>query len=260
MNKGLAKRIVPCLDVKNGETVKGTNFVNLRSAGDPVELGKAYSDAGADELVFLDITASYEGRRTFTDMVTRVAAEINIPFTVGGGINTLGDVDRLLNAGADKVSINSAAILHPELINEITNHYGSQVCVCAIDARMDNDGWHCYIKGGRERTELGLFDWAKEVEDRGAGEILFTSMNHDGIKKGFANEALARLAEEVSIPIIASGGAGTMEHFKDAFNIGKADAALAASVFHFGEIKIPELKAYLKNNDINVRLQYGNRL
>ena len=260
MNKGLAKRIVPCLDVKNGETVKGTNFVNLRSAGDPVELGKAYSDAGADELVFLDITASYEGRRTLTDMVTRVAAEINIPFTVGGGINTLGDVDRLLNAGADKVSINSAAILHPELINEITNHYGSQVCVCAIDARMDNDGWHCYIKGGRERTELGLFDWAKEVEDRGAGEILFTSMNHDGIKKGFANEALARLAEEVSIPIIASGGAGTMEHFKDAFNIGKADAALAASVFHFGEIKIPELKAYLKNNDINVRLQYGNRL
>ena len=260
MNKGLAKRIVPCLDVKNGETVKGTNFVNLRSAGDPVELGNAYSDAGADELVFLDITASYEGRRTFTDMVTRVAAEINIPFTVGGGINTLGDVDRLLNAGADKVSINSAAILHPELINEITNHYGSQVCVCAIDARMDNDGWHCYIKGGRERTELGLFDWAKEVEDRGAGEILFTSMNHDGIKKGFANEALARLAEEVSIPIIASGGAGTMEHFKDAFNIGKADAALAASVFHFGEIKIPELKAYLKNNDINVRLQYGNRL
>jgi len=260
MNKGLAKRIVPCLDVKNGETVKGTNFVNLRSAGDPVELGKAYSDAGADELVFLDITASYEGRRTFTDMVTRVAAEINIPFTVGGGINTLGDVDRLLNAGADKVSINSAAILHPELINEITNHYGSQVCVCAIDARMDNDGWHCYIKGGRERTELGLFDWAKKVEDRGAGEILFTSMNHDGIKKGFANEALARLAEEVSIPIIASGGAGAMEHFKDAFNIGKADAALAASVFHFGEIKIPELKAYLKNNDINVRLQYGNRL
>jgi cyclase len=152
------------------------------------------------------------------------------------------------------VSVNSAAILHPELINEITNHYGSQVCVCAIDARMDDDGWHCYIKGGRERIELGLFDWAKEVEDRGAGEILFTSMNHDGIKKGFANEALARLAEEVSIPIIASGGAGTMEHFKDAFNIGKADAALAASVFHFGEIKISELKAYLKNNDINVRL------
>lgn len=254
MNKGLAKRIVPCLDVKNGETVKGTNFVNLRSAGDPAELGKAYSDAGADELVFLDITASYEGRKTFTDMVTRVAAEINIPFTVGGGINTLEDVDRLLNAGADKVSVNSAAILHPELINEITNHYGSQVCVCAIDARMDDDGWHCYIKGGRERIELGLFDWAKEVEDRGAGEILFTSMNHDGIKKGFANEALARLAEEVSIPIIASGGAGTMEHFKDAFNIGKADAALAASVFHFGEIKISELKAYLKNNDINVRL------
>ena len=207
-SKGLAKRIVPCLDVKNGETVKGTNFVNLRSAGDPVELGKAYSDAGADELVFLDITASFEERKTFTDMVTRVAAEINIPFTVGGGINELKDVERLLNAGADKVSINSAAIRHPELINEIANHYGSQVCVCAIDARLDPDGWHCYVKGGRERVELGLFDWAKEVADRGAGEILFTSMDHDGVKQGFANEALARLAEEVSIPIIASGGAG----------------------------------------------------
>ena len=207
-SKGLAKRIVPCLDVKNGETVKGTNFVNLRSAGDPVELGKAYSDAGADELVFLDITASFEERKTFTDMVTRVAAEINIPFTVGGGINELKDVDRLLNAGADKVSINSAAIRHPELIDEIANHYGSQVCVCAIDARLDSDGWHCYVKGGRERVELGLFDWAKEVADRGAGEILFTSMDHDGVKQGFANEALARLAEEVSIPIIASGGAG----------------------------------------------------
>ncbi len=238
-SKGLAKRIVPCLDVKNGETVKGTNFVNLRSAGDPVELGKAYSDAGADELVFLDITASFEERKTFTDMVTRVAAEINIPFTVGGGINELKDVDRLLNAGADKVSINSAAIRHPELIDEIANHYGSQVCVCAIDARLDSDGWHCYVKGGRERVELGLFDWAKEVADRGAGEILFTSMDHDGVKQGFANEALARLAEEVSIPIIASGGAGKMEHFRDAFTQGKADAALAASVFHFGEIAIP---------------------
>ena len=224
-NKGLAKRIVPCLDVKNGETVKGTNFVNLRSAGDPVELGKAYSDAGADELVFLDITASFEERKTFTDMVTRVAAEINIPFTVGGGINELKDVDRLLNAGADKVSINSAAIRHPELINEIANHYGSQVCVCAIDARLDPDGWHCYVKGGRERVELGLFDWAREVADRGAGEILFTSMDHDGVKQGFANEALARLAEEVSIPIIASGGAGKMEHFRDAFTQGKADAS-----------------------------------
>ena len=253
-NKGLAKRIIPCLDVKNGETVKGTNFVNLRSAGDPVELGKAYSDAGADELVFLDITASFEGRKTFTDMVTRVAAEINIPFTVGGGINELKDVDRLLNAGADKVSVNSAAIRNPELINEIANHYGSQVCVCAIDARLDPDGWHCYVKGGRERVELGLFDWAKEVADRGAGEILFTSMDHDGVKQGFANEALAQLAEEVSIPIIASGGAGKMEHFRDAFLLGKADAALAASVFHFGEISIPDLKKYLREEGINVRM------
>ena len=234
-SKGLAKRIVPCLDVKNGETVKGTNFVNLRSAGDPVELGKAYSDAGADELVFLDITASFEERKTFTDMVTRVAAEINIPFTVGGGINELKDVDR-------------------ELISEIANHYGSQVCVCAIDARLDADGWHCYVKGGRERVELGLFDWAKEVADRGAGEILFTSMDHDGVKQGFANEALARLADEVSIPIIASGGAGKMEHFRDAFTLGKADAALAASVFHFGEIAIPDLKQYLREEGINVRI------
>jgi cyclase len=252
--KGLAKRIIPCLDVKNGETVKGTNFINLRSAGDPVELGKAYSKAGADELVFLDITASYEGRKTFTDMVTRVATEINIPFTVGGGINELKDVARLLNAGADKVSINSSALRNPALINEISSHYGSQVCVCAIDARLDEDGWHCYVKGGRERTDRGLFEWAKEVADRGAGEILFTSMDHDGVKQGFANEALAKLSEEVGIPVIASGGAGTKEHFKDAFTLGKADAALAASVFHFGEIKITDLKHYLYNEGINVRI------
>lgn len=252
--KGLAKRIIPCLDVKNGETVKGTNFINLRSAGDPVELGKAYSKAGADELVFLDITASYEGRKTFTDMVTRVAAEINIPFTVGGGINELKDVARLLNAGADKVSINSSALRNPTLINEISSHYGSQVCVCAIDARLDEDGWHCYVKGGRERTDRGLFEWAKEVADRGAGEILFTSMDHDGVKQGFANEALAKLSEEVGIPVIASGGAGTKEHFKDAFTLGKADAALAASVFHFGEINISDLKHYLYNEGINVRI------
>ncbi len=252
--KGLAKRIVPCLDVKDGETVKGTNFVNLRKAGDPVELGKAYSEAGADELVFLDITASFEGRKTFTEMVTRVAAEINIPFTVGGGINELADVERLLYAGADKVSVNSAAIRRPELINEITTRFGSQVCVCAIDARLDDDGWYCYVKGGRERVELKLFEWAHEVEDRGAGEILFTSMNHDGTKNGYANEALARLSEELSIPIIASGGAGTKEHFRDVFKIGKADAALAASVFHFGEIPIPELKSYLLNEGIYVRV------
>ena len=178
---GLAKRIIPCLDVKDGETVKGTNFVNLRSAGDPVELGKTYSEQGADELCFLDITASFEGRKTFTEMVTRVAQEINIPFTVGGGVNELVDVERLLYAGADKVSVNSAAIRRPELINEITSRFGSQVCVVAIDARLDEDGWHCYLKGGRERTERGLFEWAHEAQERGAGEILFTSMNHDGV-------------------------------------------------------------------------------
>ena len=251
--ESMAKRIIPCLDVKDGMTVKGTNFVNLRAAGDPVELGKAYSQAGADELVFLDITASHEGRKTFTDMVSRVASEINIPFTVGGGINELSDVDRLLGAGADKVSVNSAALRHPELIDQITSRYGSQVCVCAIDARLDADGWHCYVKGGRERVERGLFEWAREVEQRGAGEILFTSMNHDGVKNGYANEALARLSDELSIPVIASGGAGTMEHFRDAFALGKADAALAASVFHFGEISIHDLKEYLWQEGINVR-------
>ena len=250
----LAKRIIPCLDVKNGETVKGTNFVNLRSAGDPEELGKMYSDQGADELVYLDITASHEGRKTFTDMVTRVAQEINIPFTVGGGINALEDVERMLAAGADKVSVNSAALRRPELIDEIVKHFGSQVCVCAIDARNDEDGWHCYVNGGRIRVERTLLDWAKEVSDRGAGEILFTSMDHDGVKQGFANEALAMLSEQLPIPIIASGGAGKREHFLDVFTQGKADAALAASVFHFGEIPVPELKQWLRQQGVNVRI------
>lgn len=250
----LAKRIIPCLDVKNGETVKGTNFVNLRSAGDPVELGKLYSEQGADELVFLDITASHEGRKTFTDMVTRVAYEINIPFTVGGGINQIDDVTRLLNAGADKVSVNSAALRNPKLIDEITNRYGSQVCVCAIDARYDDDEWYCYLNGGRIRTEKTLMEWAKEAQDRGAGEILFTSMNHDGVKTGYANEALSELSDALEIPIIASGGAGDIEHFYDAFTIGKADAALAASVFHFNEIAIPDLKQHLHTKGIPVRL------
>ncbi len=249
----LAKRIVPCLDIKDGQTVKGTNFVNLRQAGDPVELGKAYSDQGADELVYLDITASHEGRKTFTDLVRRIAATINIPFTVGGGINELADVDRLLNAGADKVSINSAALRRPELIDEIARSFGSQVCVVAIDAKETEAGWNCYLNGGRIDTGRSLFDWAREVNDRGAGEILFTSMNHDGVKTGFANEALARIADEVTIPVIASGGAGAMEHFRDAFVLGKADAALAASVFHFGEIGIPELKSYLCAQGIEVR-------
>ena len=251
---GLAKRIIPCLDVKDGETVKGINFVQLRSAGDPVELGKAYSEAGADELVFLDITASFEGRKTFTEMVTKVAQQLNIPFTVGGGINELADVERMLYAGADKVSINSAALRNPHLIEEVANRFGSQVCVVAIDARLDADGWHCYLKGGRERTERGLFEWAHEVQERGAGEILFTSMNHDGVKNGYANEALAQLADNLDIPIIASGGAGKKEHFRDVFQQGHADAALAASVFHFGEIPIPELKQYLTQEGINVRL------
>ena len=250
----LAKRIIPCLDVKNGETVKGTNFVNLRSAGDPVELGRRYSLCGADELCFLDITASYEGRKTFTDMVTRVAREINIPFTVGGGINELADVERMLEAGADKVSVNSAAIHNPMLIDEVARRFGSQVIVCAIDARNDADGWHFYTKGGRVRQELGLFDWAHEVQERGAGEILFTSMDHDGVKRGFAIEALAQLADTLSIPIIASGGAGCKEHFRDVFTLGHADAALAASVFHFGEIPVPELKRYLHEEKITVRM------
>lgn len=249
----LAKRIIPCLDVKDGMTVKGTNFVNLRQAGDPVELGRTYSEQGADELVFLDITASHEGRKTFADMVQRVAATLSIPFTVGGGINELKDVDRLLSAGADKVSINSAALRRPELIDEIASHFGSQVCVVAIDARLDEQGWTCYLNGGRIPTERGLFEWAKEANERGAGEILFTSMNHDGVKTGFANDALAHLADQLTIPVIASGGAGAMEHFRDAFALGHADAALAASVFHFGEIGIPQLKDYLRGEGIEIR-------
>ena len=249
----LAKRIIPCLDIKDGQTVKGTNFVNLRQAGDPVELGRAYSEQGADELVYLDITASHEGRKTFTDLVKRVAANISIPFTVGGGIHELKDVDRLLSAGADKVSINSSAIKNPQLINEIAKHFGSQVCVVAIDAKHTPQGWKCYLNGGRVETDKYLFDWAKEANDRGAGEILFTSMDHDGVKTGYANETLATLSDSLSIPVIASGGAGAMEHFRDTFVEGKADAALAASVFHFGEIKIPELKQYLCEQGINVR-------
>ena len=251
----LAKRIIPCLDVKDGQTVKGTNFINLRQAGDPVELGKKYSDDNADELVFLDITATHEKRKTFTDMVRRVAAKVSIPFTVGGGINELKDVDIMLNAGADKVSINSASVRNPRLIDEIALHFGSQVCVVAIDARLEDDGiWYCYLNGGRIKTERKLFEWAKEVSDRGAGEILFTSMNHDGVKHGYANDALKKLSTTLPIPIIASGGAGCMQDFKDTFTLGESDAALAASVFHYNEIKIPELKQYLKNEGINVRI------
>lgn len=249
----LAKRIIPCLDIKDGQTVKGTNFINLRQAGDPVELGKTYSEQGADELVYLDITASHEGRKTFTNLVQRIAAEINIPFTVGGGIYELSDVDRLLNAGADKVSINSAAIRNPQLVDDIAKHFGSQVCVVAIDARQTLQGWKCYLNGGRIETERYLAEWTHEVCERGAGEILFTSMDHDGVKQGYANEMLAELSNSLTIPVIASGGAGKPEHFRDAFLLGKADAALAASVFHFGEIPIPELKSYLKSQHITVR-------
>ena len=251
----LAKRIIPCLDVKDGHAVKGVQFVNFRDAGDPVELGKQYSQMGADELVYLDITASHEGRHTCTELVRRIASEVNIPFTVGGGISELADVERLLSAGADKVSVNSAAIRRPELISEIASRFGCQECVVAIDARLEDDGtWRCYLNGGRIQTAPNLFDWALEAQERGAGEILFTSMNHDGEKKGFANEALARLHETLSIPIIASGGAGTMEHFRDAFTIGHADAALAASVFHFGEIPIHDLKEYLLKENIAIRI------
>lgn len=235
--------------------MKGTNFVNLRQAGDPVELGRAYSEQGADELVFLDITASHEGRKTFTDLVKRVAANISIPFTVGGGINELGDVERLLSAGADKVSINSSAIRNPNLIDEIAKNFGSQVCVVAVDAKLGDNGlWKCFLNGGRIETEKELMAWTLEAQERGAGEILFTSMNHDGVKTGYANEALAQLADGLSIPVIASGGAGTPDHFRDAFTLGKADAALAASVFHFGEIKISELKSYLCAQGITMRI------
>ena len=250
----LAKRIIPCLDIKDGQTVKGTHFVNLQQAGDPVELGKSYCEQGADELVYLDITASHEGRKTFTNLVQRIASEINIPFTVGGGIYELQDVERLLQAGADKVSINSAAIRNPQLIDDIAKHFGSQVCVVAIDARQTSQGWKCYLNGGRVETEQYLPEWAHEVCERGAGEILFTSMDHDGVKQGYANEMLAELSNKLTIPVIASGGAGKPEHFRDAFPKGKADAALAASVFHFGEIAIPQLKRYLQRQQIPVRI------
>ena len=250
----LTKRIITCLDIKNGRTVKGVNFVNLIDAGDPVALAKKYAEVGADELVFLDISATLEGRKTMLEMVLKVAAQVNIPFTVGGGISTVEDVDALLHCGADKVSINSSAIKRPVLINELSQKFGSQCVVVAIDAKQIDGKWVVHLAGGTIPTELDLFDWAKEVELRGAGEILFTSMDNDGTKEGFANEALAKLSALVNIPIIASGGAGSVQHFVDTFVKGKSDAALAASVFHFGEIPIPTLKQELKNNTIEVRL------
>lgn len=250
----LTKRIIPCLDIKNGRTVKGVNFVDLKDAGDPVELAKKYAETGADELVFLDISATEERRKTLINLVRNVAKAINIPFTVGGGIGSVEDVSILLKNGADKVSINSSAVKNPDLINELAQEFGSQCVVVAIDAKMIDGEWIVHLVGGKVPTKLNLFDWAKEVEMRGAGEILFTSMNNDGTKNGFANEALAKLSTLVNIPIIASGGAGTKEHFADTFINGKADAALAASVFHFQEIEIPELKQYLKDNNIKVRI------
>ncbi|MEZ4788000.1 MAG: imidazole glycerol phosphate synthase subunit HisF [Flavobacterium haoranii] len=250
----LTKRIIPCLDIKNGRTVKGVNFIDLRDAGDPVELAKKYAETGADELVFLDISATEERRATLIDLVRKVAATINIPFTVGGGISSVEDVDVLLRNGADKISINSSAVKNPDLINQIASKYGSQCVVVAIDAKVIDGEWMVHLVGGKVPTNIKLFDWAKEVEERGAGEILFTSMNNDGTKNGFANEALATLSEIVNIPIIASGGAGTMQHFADTFVEGKADAALAASVFHYQEIEIPELKQFLKQQNINIRL------
>jgi len=250
----ITKRIIPCLDVRDGKTVKGINFVDIKEVGDPVELGAMYADQGADELVFLDITASHEGRKTFVQLVRRIAKHLDIPFTVGGGIGQLADIEALLSAGADKVSINSAAVRDPGLIDQIALHFGSQFVVVAIDALEKLGLWTAYINGGRIATEKELFSWAKEAEDRGAGEILFTSMNHDGTRNGFACEATARLSEELRIPVIASGGAGSMDHYAEVFTRGKADAGLAASIFHFKEITVPQLKEYLKKYGIAVRL------
>lgn len=250
----LTKRIIPCLDIKDGRTVKGINFVNLRDAGDPVELARQYAEQNADELVFLDISATEQKRKTLADLVRKVAKAIDIPFTVGGGISSVDDVAVLLQNGADKVSINSAAVKEPELINKLAAKFGSQSIVVAIDAKQINGKWMVHLVGGKVPTKLDLFEWAKEVASRGAGEILFTSMDHDGTKAGFANKALARISEEVNIPVIASGGGGNTQHFMDAFTHGKADAALAASIFHFGEVSIPNLKKELKNQQITIRI------
>lgn len=241
------------MDIKDGKTVKGINFIDIKDVGDPVELGAKYAGDGADELVYLDITATHEGRKLFVDLVGRIAEKLNIPFTVGGGINEIKDAEILLSAGADKISVNSSAVKNPLIVDHISRSYGSQFLVVAIDARLENGSWRVYINGGRIPTSRTLFSWAREVQERGAGEILFTSMNHDGTKNGYACEAIARLSEMLSIPVIASGGAGAKHHFKEVFTKGKADAALAASIFHYNEIPIPQLKDYLTENNINVR-------
>lgn len=250
----LTKRIIPCLDIKDGRTVKGVNFENIRDAGDPVELGALYAASGADELVFLDITATNEKRKTLSDLVNKISHKINIPFTVGGGISSVEDVRALLQNGADKISVNTAAFKRPELIAELSKEFGSQCVVLAIDTRQEEDGnWYVYLNGGRVKTDTLCLDWAKKGVALGAGEILLTSMNHDGTKQGFALDITAQLSEELPVPVIASGGGGTMEHFTTIFKEGKADAALAASIFHFKEIEIPELKQYLAENGIVVR-------
>lgn len=250
----LTKRIIPCLDVKDGKTVKGINFENIKSVGDPVELGKRYTEMGADELVFLDITATNEKRKTLTELVSRIAAEINIPFTVGGGISSVEDVSVLLNCGADKISVNTAAVRNPQLIRELADEFGSQCIVLAIDTKLVDGEWFVFLNGGRVATDIKTVDWAKEAVGLGAGEILLTSMNHDGTKDGFALDITSAVSEAVNVPVIASGGAGNMEHFVDAFTLGKADAALAASIFHYGEVSIPELKKYLQEKGIAVRI------
>ena len=249
----LAKRIIPCLDIKDGRTVKGINFLGLRDAGDPVELGAMYAEQGADELTFLDITATIEKRDTFAELVKKIASHLNIPFTVGGGIKSVHDVGVLLGAGADKITINSAAVYNPQLITDLAKEFGSQCVVVAIDTKLHDDVWMVHTHGGHKETDIKTLDWVKEIYNRGAGEILLTSMNHDGTKNGFANEITCSVSEMVDIPVIAAGGAGNMEHFKDVFTKGKADAALAASIFHFKEIAIPELKNYLKQQNITVR-------
>lgn len=249
----LAKRIIPCLDIKDGRTVKGVNFVDLKDAGDPVELGKKYCDEGADELVFLDITATHEKRKTLAALAKNIAQHLNIPFTIGGGISSVNDASYLLEAGADKISINSAPVKNPNLINQLADTFGNQFVVVAIDAKQINGEWFVYLNGGRLPTDIPLLQWAKEAENRGAGEILFTSMDHDGTKNGFACQALAEMSDLVGIPIIASGGAGNINHFSEVFAVGKADAGLAASIFHFNEVNIPELKQALKSSGISVR-------
>ncbi len=250
----LTKRIIPCLDIKDGRTVKGVNFIDLRDAGDPVELAGMYAQQGADELVFLDISATNEKRKTLAELVKKIAQHISIPFTVGGGINSVADVGPLLEAGADKISVNSSAVKRPELIDELAKAFGSQCVVLAIDARKIVNQWAVHTHGGKQATDKKLFSWAKEGQDRGAGEILFTSMDHDGTKSGFAVDALGKLHELLTIPVIASGGAGNPQHFLEVFRMARVDAALAASVFHFGEIEVPVLKSFLKLNGVPMRM------